>query len=149
MMCLQAEDNAAKSKLRMAAEDYKAALAMDPDHTLYNVNLYLGLCKTLVKLGRGKEAISSCTEALSIDEELVDALAQVTLLISSSTNNHAFNSECKYSVSQFLDHALCSAEFNRKVVRISNRYGFADMLESHFAWTVSGMQSYFIQHISP
>ncbi|XP_047054505.1 dnaJ protein P58IPK homolog B [Lolium rigidum] len=71
-----AEDNAAKSKLRMAAEDYKAALAMDPDHTLYNVNLYLGLCKTLVKLGRGKEAISSCTEALSIDEELVDALAQ-------------------------------------------------------------------------
>lgn len=60
----------------MAAEDYKAALAMDPDHTLYNVNLYLGLCKTLVKLGRGKEAINSCTEALSIDEELVDALAQ-------------------------------------------------------------------------
>jgi DnaJ family protein C protein 3 len=81
MVCLQAEDNAAKSKLRMAAEDYKAALAMDPDHTLYNVNLYLGLCKTLVKLGRGKEAISSCTEALSIDEELVDALAQVTLLV--------------------------------------------------------------------
>ena len=77
---MQAEDNAAKSKLRMAAEDYKAALAMDPDHTLYNVHLYLGLCKTLVKLGRGKEAINSCTEALSIDEELVDALAQVTLL---------------------------------------------------------------------
>lgn len=71
-----AEDNAAKSKFRVAVEDYKAALAMDPDHTMYNVQLYLGLCKTLVKLGRGKEAINSCTEALSIDEELVDALAQ-------------------------------------------------------------------------
>ncbi|GJN16578.1 hypothetical protein PR202_gb03581 [Eleusine coracana subsp. coracana] len=71
-----AEDNAAKGKLRLAAEDYKAALAMDPDHTAYNLHLYLGLCKTLVKLGRGKEAISSCTEALNIDGELVDALTQ-------------------------------------------------------------------------
>ncbi|XP_006645415.1 dnaJ protein P58IPK homolog B [Oryza brachyantha] len=71
-----AEDNAAKGKLRVSAEDYKAALAMDPDHTSYNVHLYLGLCKTLVKLGRGKEAVSSCTEALNIDGELVDALTQ-------------------------------------------------------------------------
>ncbi|EEC72275.1 hypothetical protein OsI_05436 [Oryza sativa Indica Group] len=71
-----AEDNAAKGKLRVSAEDYKAALAMDPDHTSYNVHLYLGLCKVLVKLGRGKEAISSCTEALNIDGELVDALTQ-------------------------------------------------------------------------
>ncbi|VAH86760.1 unnamed protein product [Triticum turgidum subsp. durum] len=71
-----AEDNAAKSKFRVAVEDYKAALAMDPDHTLYNVQLHLGLCKTLVKLGRGKEAINTCTEALSIDEELVEALSQ-------------------------------------------------------------------------
>ncbi|KAI4987238.1 hypothetical protein ZWY2020_020038 [Hordeum vulgare] len=45
-------------------------------HTMYNVQLYLGLCKTLVKLGRGKEAINSRTEALNIHEELVDALAQ-------------------------------------------------------------------------
>ncbi|KAG8053751.1 hypothetical protein GUJ93_ZPchr0001g32052 [Zizania palustris] len=74
-----AEDNAAKGKLRVSAEDYKTALALDPDHTSYNVHLYLGLCKILVKLGRGKEAISSCTEALSIDGELVDALTQVTL----------------------------------------------------------------------
>uniref|UniRef100_A0A453GXH0 J domain-containing protein n=1 Tax=Aegilops tauschii subsp. strangulata TaxID=200361 RepID=A0A453GXH0_AEGTS len=73
---MQAEENAAKSKFRVAVEDYKAALAMDPDHTLYNVQLHLGLCKTLVKLGRGKEAISTCTEALSIDEELVEALSQ-------------------------------------------------------------------------
>uniref|UniRef100_A0A0E0JUC6 J domain-containing protein n=1 Tax=Oryza punctata TaxID=4537 RepID=A0A0E0JUC6_ORYPU len=71
-----AEDNAAKGKLRVSAEDYKAALAMDPDHTSYNVHLFLGLCKILVKLGRGKEAISSCTEALNIDGELVDALTQ-------------------------------------------------------------------------
>jgi DnaJ homolog subfamily C member 3 len=63
----------------LAAEDYKAALAMDPDHTANNVHLYLGLCKTLVKLGRGKEAISSCTEALNIEGELVDALTQVKL----------------------------------------------------------------------
>lgn len=80
MVCMQAEDNAAKGKLRVSAEDYKASLAMDPDHTSYNVHLYLGLCKVLVKLGRGKEAISSCTEALNIDGELVDALTQVTLL---------------------------------------------------------------------
>lgn len=71
-----AEDNAAKGKLRVSVEDYKTALAMDPDHTAYNVHLYLGLCKTLVRLGRSKEAISSCTEALNIDSELVDALTQ-------------------------------------------------------------------------
>ena len=75
---MQAEDNAAKGELRVSAEDYKAALAMDPDHTAYNVHLYLGICKTLVRLGRGKEAISSCTEALKIDGELVDA-TQVTM----------------------------------------------------------------------
>ncbi|KAI4973387.1 hypothetical protein ZWY2020_035648 [Hordeum vulgare] len=74
------EDTAAKSKFRVAVVDYKAALAMNPDHTIYNIQLYLGLCKTLVKLGRGKEAINSCTEALSIDEELVDALAQISLM---------------------------------------------------------------------
>jgi hypothetical protein len=28
---------------------------------------------TLLKLGRGNEAINSCTKALRIDEELVDA----------------------------------------------------------------------------
>jgi DnaJ homolog subfamily C member 3 len=77
---MQAEDNAAKGKLRVSVEDYKAALAMDPDHTAYNVHLYLGLCKTLVRLGRSKEAISTCTEALIIDSELVDALTQVTCL---------------------------------------------------------------------
>ena len=79
MVSMQAEDNAAKGKLRLSAEDYKTALAMDPDHTAYNVHLYLGLCKTLVKLGRGNEAVSSCTEALNIDSDLVDALIQVTL----------------------------------------------------------------------
>nr|QEG03093.1 putative DnaJ protein P58IPK B isoform X1 [Cymbidium ensifolium] len=71
-----AEDNAEKGKLRVAVEDFKSALALDPSHTAHNVNLYLGLCKVLVKLGRGKDAINSCTEALNIDEELAEALIQ-------------------------------------------------------------------------
>ncbi|RRT82192.1 hypothetical protein BHE74_00023300 [Ensete ventricosum] len=78
--CLEAEDNAAKGKLRVAVEDFKAALAMDPNHTAQNVHLHLGLCKVLVKLGRGKDAINSCTEVLNIDEELVEALVQVSLM---------------------------------------------------------------------
>lgn len=61
----------------MAVEDFKAALALDPNHTAHNVHLHLGLCKVLVKLGRGKDAIDSCTEVLNIDEELVEALVQV------------------------------------------------------------------------
>ncbi|KAL5711428.1 DnaJ protein P58IPK B [Ranunculus cassubicifolius] len=71
-----AEDNADKGKFRVAVEDFKAALAMDPNHTAHNVNLHLGLCKVLVKLGRGKDAVSTCTEVLNIDEELIDALVQ-------------------------------------------------------------------------
>lgn len=71
-----AEDNAGKGKLRLAVEDYKAALALDPDHAAHNVHLYLGLCKVSVKLGRGNEALNSCTEALNIDEELLEALVQ-------------------------------------------------------------------------
>ncbi|KAH7677869.1 Dnaj-like subfamily c member 3 protein [Dioscorea alata] len=71
-----AEDNAAKGKLRMAVEDYRAALALDPIHTAHNVHLHLGLCKVLVDLGRGKDAVDSCTEALEIDGELVEALFQ-------------------------------------------------------------------------
>ncbi|KAG2594532.1 hypothetical protein PVAP13_5NG648200 [Panicum virgatum] len=90
-----AEDNAAKGKLRLSAEDYKKALAMDPDHTAYNVHLYLGLCKTLVILGRGKEAISSCTEALNIDSDLVDALIQVTLPV---WNHIEHQCECRRHV---------------------------------------------------
>lgn len=100
---MQAEDNAARGKLRVSAEDYKAALAMDPDHTAYNVNLYLGLCKTLVKLGRGKEAISSCTEALNIDSDLVDALTQVTLPVWNRIE-HQCNSQCKSSISKTLSY---------------------------------------------
>lgn len=76
---MQAEDNSEKGKLRVAVEDYKAALLVDPKHLAHNVGLYLGLCKVLVKLGRGKDAISSCTEALEIDGELVEALVQVLL----------------------------------------------------------------------
>lgn len=77
-MCfIQAEDNVSKGKLRVAVEDFKAALALDPNHTAHNVHLYLGLCKVLVKLGRGKDALSSCTETLNINEELIEALVQV------------------------------------------------------------------------
>ncbi|THG22433.1 hypothetical protein TEA_004643 [Camellia sinensis var. sinensis] len=79
-----AEDNINKGKLRLAVEDYKAALALDPNHLAHNFHLHLGLCKVLVKLGRGKDGVSSCTEVLDIDEELVEALVQrgeVRLLI--------------------------------------------------------------------
>ncbi|GAB4856716.1 DnaJ sub C member 3 [Ancistrocladus abbreviatus] len=71
-----AEDNADKGKLRLAVEDYKVALALDPDHVAHNVHLHLGLCKASVKLGRGKEALKACTEALDIDGELTEALHQ-------------------------------------------------------------------------
>ncbi|PWA51945.1 P58IPK-like protein [Artemisia annua] len=71
-----AEDNEKKGKLRVAVEDYKAALALDPNHVAHNVHLHFGLCKLLVKLGRGKDALNSCTEVLTIDEEHVEALVQ-------------------------------------------------------------------------
>ncbi|XP_041023129.1 dnaJ protein P58IPK homolog [Juglans microcarpa x Juglans regia] len=71
-----AEDNVKKGKLRLAVEDFKAALALDPNHLAHNVHLHLGLCEVLVKLGRGKDAITSCNEALDIDGELIDALVQ-------------------------------------------------------------------------
>lgn len=71
-----AEENEAKGKLRLAVEEYKAAIALDPNHSAFNVHLLLGLCKVSVKLGRGRDAISSCSEALQIDEELVEALTQ-------------------------------------------------------------------------
>ncbi|KAL8508836.1 hypothetical protein ACS0TY_016150 [Phlomoides rotata] len=71
-----AEDNASKGKLRLAVEEYKAALAMDPNHSAHNVHLHLGLCKVLVKLGKGKDAVTSCTEVLEIDEDLIEALVQ-------------------------------------------------------------------------
>ncbi|MBA0551439.1 hypothetical protein Golob_022323 [Gossypium lobatum] len=71
-----AEDNANKGKLRVAVEDYKGALALDPNHLAHNVHLHLGLCKVLVRLGRGKDALSSCSEALNIDKDLLEALVQ-------------------------------------------------------------------------
>ncbi|GFP89144.1 Dnaj protein p58ipk homolog [Phtheirospermum japonicum] len=71
-----AEDNASKGKLRVAVEDYKSALAMDPNHSAHNVHLHLGLCKVLVKLGRGKDAVTSCTDVLEIDGDSIEALVQ-------------------------------------------------------------------------
>ncbi|KAL3531925.1 hypothetical protein ACH5RR_005446 [Cinchona calisaya] len=71
-----ADDNAGKGKLRVAVEEYRAALAMDPNHSAHNVHLHLGLCKVLVKLGRGNDAVTSCSDALEIDGELIEALVQ-------------------------------------------------------------------------
>lgn len=71
-----AEENVNKGKLRVAVEEFKAALALDPIHTAHNVHLHLGLCKVLVKLGRGNDALSSCSDALAIDPELIEALVQ-------------------------------------------------------------------------
>ncbi|XP_010452175.1 PREDICTED: dnaJ protein P58IPK homolog [Camelina sativa] len=71
-----AEDNANKGKLRVSAEEYKEAIALDPEHTANNVHLYLGLCKVSVRLGRGKDGLNSCNEALNIDGELIEALHQ-------------------------------------------------------------------------
>eukprot|EP00250_Pteridium_aquilinum_P025251 c3041_g1_i1 orf=264-1856(-) len=69
-----AEDLAEKSKFRMAVEEFKAALEVDPEHLAFNANLHLGLCKVLVKLGRGKDAVGSCSSALEVNGELVEAL---------------------------------------------------------------------------
>ncbi|KAL4560530.1 hypothetical protein LXL04_032682 [Taraxacum kok-saghyz] len=71
-----AEDNEKKGKLRVAVEDYKSALSLDPNHVTHNTHLHFGLCKVLVKLGRGNDAVISCTEVLTIDEQHVEALVQ-------------------------------------------------------------------------
>eukprot|EP00252_Welwitschia_mirabilis_P011252 TRINITY_DN2532_c0_g1_i1.p1 TRINITY_DN2532_c0_g1~~TRINITY_DN2532_c0_g1_i1.p1 ORF type:complete len:492 (+),score=117.94 TRINITY_DN2532_c0_g1_i1:125-1600(+) len=71
-----AEESLGRGKLRTAVEDFKEALQVDSDHTAHNVHLYLGLCRALVKLGRGKEAVEICSKALEIDGELLDALVQ-------------------------------------------------------------------------
>ncbi|KAG4949985.1 hypothetical protein JHK84_043410 [Glycine max] len=70
------EDNPNKGKLCVVVEEFKASLAVDPIHLAHNVDLHFGLCKVLVKYGRGKDALDSCSEALKIDEELVEALVQ-------------------------------------------------------------------------
>ena len=54
----------------------KTTLALDPSHHAHNVHLHLGLCKVLVKLGRGKDTVNSCTNTLEIDWELVEAFDQ-------------------------------------------------------------------------
>ncbi|KHN35315.1 hypothetical protein glysoja_044580 [Glycine soja] len=74
--CNKVEDNANKGKLCVVVEEFKASLAVDPIHLAHNVDLHFGLCKVLVKYGRGKDALDSCSEALKIDEELVEALVQ-------------------------------------------------------------------------
>ncbi|XP_002974188.2 dnaJ protein P58IPK homolog B [Selaginella moellendorffii] len=71
-----AEDLFEKGKFRKAVEQYNEALSLDPEHETQSFVLYLGLCKTLVKLGRGKEALPACSSALKIDGEHAEALLQ-------------------------------------------------------------------------
>lgn len=66
------KDNANKGKLRVPIEDYRVAIALDANHFAHNVHLHLGLCKVLVTHGRGKDVITSCSEALEIGEKLVE-----------------------------------------------------------------------------
>ncbi|CAM6043781.1 unnamed protein product [Sphagnum compactum] len=65
-----------KSKFRTAVEEYTSALEIAPDHTSHNIRLHLGLCKALVKLGRGRDAVTRCSLVLEIDSESLEALVQ-------------------------------------------------------------------------
>lgn len=103
---MQAEENEKKGKLRVAVEDYKAALALDPDHVAHNVHLHFGLCKLLVRLGRGKDALNACTEVLTIDEEHIEALVQVFNI----TLNIMFVKKGKRNVNDF--HNLSESNFS-------------------------------------
>lgn len=66
-----------KNKLRTAVEAYYAALEVVPDHDLHNIKLNMGLCKALVKLGRGKDAVTRCSLVVGMDSASVEALQQV------------------------------------------------------------------------
>ena len=74
---LQADEALEKNKFRSAVEAYLAALEVVPDHDLHNIQLNMGLCKALVKLGRGKDAVMRCSLVLEMDSSYLDALAQV------------------------------------------------------------------------
>ncbi|CAI5468901.1 unnamed protein product [Closterium sp. Yama58-4] len=69
-----AQDLLEQNKYRKAADEFKAALEIIPDHKQHNMKLHLGLCKSLVKLGRGKEAALACSEVLAVDNDHFDAL---------------------------------------------------------------------------
>jgi hypothetical protein len=76
---LQADEAFEKSKFRTAVEEYTLALEIAPDHTSHNIRLHLGLCKALVKLGRGRDAVTRCSLVLEIDSESLEALVQVSI----------------------------------------------------------------------
>ncbi|TYJ19008.1 hypothetical protein E1A91_A09G161700v1 [Gossypium mustelinum] len=66
----------------VAQRHYQKGLRLDPEHSELK-KAYFGLKNllkktksVLVKLGRGKDASSSCSEALNIDGELLEALVQ-------------------------------------------------------------------------
>lgn len=71
-----AEEALEKNKLRTAVEAYYAALEVVPDHDLHNIKLNMGLCKALVKLGRGKDAVTRCSLVVGMDSASVEALQQ-------------------------------------------------------------------------
>jgi hypothetical protein len=74
---LQADEALEKSKFRTAVEAYVAALEIVPDHDLHNIKLNMGLCKALVQLGRGKDAVMRCSLVLEMDGAALEALEQV------------------------------------------------------------------------
>ncbi|KAG0625645.1 hypothetical protein M758_2G070900 [Ceratodon purpureus] len=71
-----ADEALEKSKFRTAVEAYLAALEIVPDHDLHNIKLNMGLCKALVQLGRGKDAVMRCSLVLEMDGASLDALEQ-------------------------------------------------------------------------
>lgn len=74
---MQADEALEKSKFRTAVEAYLSALEVVPDHDLHNIKLNMGLCKALVQLGRGKDALTRCSLVLEMDESSLEALEQV------------------------------------------------------------------------
>lgn len=69
-----ATDLLEQSKFRQAADEFKLALEIIPDHSSHNLHLHVGLCRCLGRLGRHKQAEEACSRALEGDGEMFDAL---------------------------------------------------------------------------
>eukprot|EP00271_Cylindrocystis_brebissonii_P014374 TRINITY_DN35716_c0_g1_i1.p1 TRINITY_DN35716_c0_g1~~TRINITY_DN35716_c0_g1_i1.p1 ORF type:complete len:500 (+),score=130.81 TRINITY_DN35716_c0_g1_i1:632-2131(+) len=69
-----AEEAVRSHKLRVAVEEFEAALKVDPAHATHNLKLYVGLCKVCVKLERKEAALAACNSALEIDGDNMEAV---------------------------------------------------------------------------